>query len=65
VFTDAGNAFLQAGSLSGAPFYWSAGVGARLRTPVGPIGMDLAYRLRTDPRDRGRFAVHFYIGYAF
>jgi translocation and assembly module TamA len=57
VFVDAGNAWDKGISFNPAFGY---GLGARLRTPIGPIRADLAYGERT-----GEFRLHFSVGYTF
>lgn len=57
VFLDAGNAWDRGISFNPAFGY---GVGARFRTPIGPIRADLAYGERT-----GEFRLHFSVGYTF
>jgi translocation and assembly module TamA len=56
-FVDAGNAWDR-----GTPFHAAIGygVGARFRTPVGPIRIDLAYG-----RDTGKVRLHFSAGFTF
>jgi translocation and assembly module TamA len=56
-FVDAGNAWDDAELVRAAAGY---GVGARFRTPIGPIRADLAYGEET-----GEFRVHFSVGYTF
>lgn len=57
VFTDAGNA---ADSWRDFRFKQGSGVGARWRSPIGPVNLDLAYGHETrEPR------LHFSIGYGF
>lgn len=57
VFTDAGNA---ADSWSGLELKRGTGVGARWRSPIGPVNIDLAYSHATrEPR------LHFSVGYGF
>lgn len=57
VFTDAGNA---ADSWSGLELKRGTGVGARWRSPIGPVNIDLAYGHATrEPR------LHFSVGYGF
>lgn len=65
VFADAGNAFETYREVLHGPFYAGAGVGVRYETPAGPIGLDLAFKLREDPLDPSGAIVHFYVGYAF
>lgn len=51
-------------SLNGLRF--TAGLGARYRTIIGPVRLDWAYKLNPDPLgERGRWRVHFSIGQAF
>ena len=56
-FVDAGDAWDE-----GTPFSLAVGVGigARFRTPIGPIRADLAYGEQT-----GAFRLHFSVGYRF
>jgi translocation and assembly module TamA len=57
VFVDAGNATDELNSFSPAVGY---GVGARLRTPIGPFRLDLAYGEQVK-----KFRVHFSVGLSF
>lgn len=57
VFTDAGNA---ADSWSKFHFAQGSGVGARWRSPIGPVNLDLAYG-----HDTHEMRLHFSIGYGF
>lgn len=57
VFVDAGDAADSPGALSPAFGY---GVGARYRSPVGPINLDLAYGEATE-----EFRLHFSLGVSF
>jgi translocation and assembly module TamA len=57
VFTDAGNAWDEGTTFEPALGY---GVGARFRTPIGPIRADLAYGQKTS-----QFRIHFSVGYTF
>jgi len=65
VFADAGNAFESLAEAHRGPFYAGAGVGLRYLTPAGPVGLDIAYKLRDDPLDSSAVTINFYIGYAF
>jgi translocation and assembly module TamA len=56
-FVDAGNAANSVSSLDPAVGY---GVGARVRTPIGPFRFDLAYGQRT-----GGVRVHMSVGLTF
>jgi translocation and assembly module TamA len=56
-FVDAGNAWDRGVSFDPALGY---GLGARFRTPIGPIRADLAYGEKT-----GQLRLHFSVGYTF
>ena len=56
-FVDAGNAADQIGNLQPAVGY---GVGARLRTPIGPFRLDIAYGEQAK-----QVRVHFSVGLSF
>lgn len=56
-FVDAGNA---ADTISGLKPAVGAGVGARVRTPIGPLRFDVAYGEQTR-----QFRIHFSFGYTF
>ena len=57
VFVDAGNA---ANSLKDLTPVYGYGLGARWKSPLGPIGADIAYG-----EDTGKYRLHFNIGVAF
>ncbi len=57
VFADAGNVADSFGDMSLAT---SVGVGARVRTPAGPLNLDVAYAIRDT-----RLRLHFSLGIAF
>lgn len=57
VFVDAGDA---ADSLDGLSPVFGYGLGARYRSPVGPVNLDLAYG-----EDTGKFRLHFSLGVSF
>ena len=68
VFADGGNVFVRAADLSLAELRGSLGLGARYRSPIGPIRFDVGFKL--DRRTIGgelepRYALHFSIGQAF
>ena len=44
---------------------WSAGLGLRYRTPIGPMRLDWGYVLDPQPGDEGRSHFHLSIGHAF
>ncbi len=57
LFYDVGDAADTLQSFSAKRGY---GVGARWRSPVGPVNLDLAYG-----RDTGKYRIHFSLGFAF
>ena len=68
LFIDGGNVFADAAHLDLSRVRGSVGVGARYRSPIGPIRIDLGFKL--DRRVLGtqlepRYALHFSIGHAF
>lgn len=68
LFADGGNVFARAADLSLSELRGSLGVGARYRSPIGPIRFDVGFKL--DRRTIGttrepRYALHFSIGQAF
>lgn len=63
-FLDAGNVYARANDLDLGEIRGGIGFGVRYRSPVGPIRVDLGFKL--DRRDReGRAEVHVSIGQAF
>jgi len=68
VFVDGGNVFARASDLDLLQLRGSVGLGARYRSPIGPIRIDIGFKL--DRRLIGaslepRYAVHLSIGQAF
>lgn len=59
------------GLADGNQYRWSAGGGVRVRTPVGPVRLDLGYRLRDEllvgdpPRRNSGWGYHLSLGQAF
>ena len=64
-FLDNGNVFLETRNLTLSRLRWSAGLGLRYRTPIGPVRLDWGYILDPKPGDEGRSHFNFSIGYAF
>ncbi|HYN04069.1 MAG TPA: BamA/TamA family outer membrane protein [Vicinamibacteria bacterium] len=64
-FLDNGNVFLETRNLTLSRLRWSAGLGLRYRTPIGPVRLDWGYILDPEPGDDGRSHLNFSIGYAF
>ncbi len=64
-FLDTGNVYLEAREVDLGALRWSAGLGLRYRTPIGPIRLDWGYVLDPAPGDQGRSRFHLSIGHAF
>ena len=64
-FLDTGNVYLEARGVDLGALRWSAGLGLRYRTPIGPIRLDWGYVLDPVPGDDGRSRFHLSIGHAF
>jgi len=63
-FLDTGNVYPETRDLAVADLRWSAGLGLRYRTPIGPVRVDWGYVLDHQPGEsRSRF--HLSIGHAF
>ncbi len=73
VFTDAGNNWQSARQINPTRLFRSAGVGVSTVTPLGPLGLDLAYgfdRTAVDPltlrlRPEPKWQFHFRLGQLF
>ncbi len=73
VFTDAGNNWASARQLNPTRLYRSAGAGVSTVTPLGPLGLDMAYgfdRVAVDPttlraKPDPRWQFHFRLGQLF
>jgi translocation and assembly module TamA len=69
VFLDGGDVREELSDLRAGALHWAAGVGLRFKTLVGPVRVDVGYRLnRTgpdDPAPGSRFAFHLSLGEAF
>jgi outer membrane protein assembly factor BamA len=64
-FVDTGNVYPQTRDLALSDLRWSAGLGLRYRTPIGPIRLDWGYVLDPQPSDESRSRFHLTIGHAF
>ena len=67
-FLDAGNVFLRAGDVNVAALRASAGVGLRYRSPLGPLRLDIGFKLDRRDFTRGserRAVYHLSLGQAF
>lgn len=51
--------------ISGEPLKSDLGFGLRYLTPVGPVGMDIAFRLNRAEYSSSRFQIFLFIGYSF
>lgn len=69
VFLDAGNVFLRAADLDLSGVRGATGVGLRYASPIGPIRVDLGFKMDRQTfingRREGRTALHITVGQAF
>ena len=68
VFVDGGNVFERVTHVDVGELRGSVGFGLRYRSPIGPVRLDLGFKMdrRELGGDReGRYALHFSIGHAF
>jgi outer membrane protein assembly factor BamA len=69
VFLDGGDVTSQLSQLDVRNLNWAAGAGLRVLTPIGPLGLDFAYRLNrtgpTDPEPGERYQFILALGEAF
>jgi outer membrane translocation and assembly module TamA len=63
-FVDTGNVFPETGDLALSDLRWSAGLGLRYRTPIGPVRLDWGYVLDRQPGE-STYRFHLTIGHAF
>lgn len=64
-FIDFGNVWIKVGDISPGDMRYTAGLGLRYKTPVGPLRVDYGYKLNRATGDGSKGAVHFSIGHAF
>ena len=64
-FVDAGNVYYKIANLSPANLYYGTGFGVRYKSPVGPVGVDIAFPLRHIHQKQDPFALYFTIGQTF
>lgn len=62
LFADAGNVWLDSFTYKFDDLHYSAGLGIRIDTPIGPSGIDFA---RPIFDEENRWQIHFNIGYSF
>jgi outer membrane protein assembly complex protein YaeT len=66
VFMDAGNVYLKAKDISLGQLKYSPGLGLRYLSPIGAIGVDVAFPVnRIDFNQDRAYQFHFTIGYGF
>jgi len=65
LFLDGGNVFPEPYRIDGNDLLYGAGVGIRYRTPIGPVSVDLGYKLNPPSGDVGRVRLHVNLGRAF
>jgi outer membrane translocation and assembly module TamA len=63
-FLDTGNVYPEVNDLAVSDLRWSAGLGLRYRTPIGPVRLDWGYVLDRQPGE-SRSHFHLTIGHAF
>lgn len=63
-FTDAGSVYPRVSDLDLSQVFYTAGLGVRYRTPVGPVRVDWGYKLNRRAGE-GPYRVHITIGNAF
>ena len=66
IFLDAGNVFPKIHNLDLGQLKYSPGVGLRYLSPIGPIGLDIAFPTnRISYQQDSPYQVHFSVGYSF
>lgn len=65
LFVDTGTVTPEVDDLRRASFKTGLGAGLRVRTPIGPLRIDLGYGLNPLPTQEGRWQLYFSIGHAF
>lgn len=63
-FLDMGNVWVKAGDINPTQLKYTAGLGLRYATPVGPIRIDYGFKLNKEPGESSG-ELHFSIGQAF
>lgn len=64
-FVDAGNVFYKLKDTDLGRIKYGAGFGLRYQTPIGPVGLELAWPLNPINRQRDSYQVIFNIGHSF
>ncbi len=67
VFADAGMVWLDLDHIDGFPLQPTAGAGLRYKTPIGPLRLDVGYRLLDPPEfnELSRIGLHFSLSESF
>jgi outer membrane protein insertion porin family len=66
IFLDAGNVFPRIHNLDLGQLKYSPGVGLRYLSPIGPIGLDIAFPTnRINYQQDSPYQLHFTVGYSF
>ena len=63
-FVDTGNVFRRVGDFDLTEIRTAVGFGGRYRSPVGPIRVDLGFKVRREPGE-GPLELHISLGQAF
>lgn len=63
-FLDMGNVWVKAGDVNPSDLKYTAGLGLRYATPVGPVRIDYGFKLNKEPGESNG-ELHFSIGHAF
>jgi outer membrane translocation and assembly module TamA len=63
---DAGNVFFKIHQIDLGQLKYSPGLGLRYLTPIGAIGIDIAFPInRIDNQQDSPYQIHFTVGYGF
>jgi outer membrane protein insertion porin family len=65
LFTDGGNVFHRVTAFDVTELRGSLGFGVRYRSPIGPVRVDLGFKMDRQEFDKSRSVLHFSIGQAF
>jgi len=65
VFLDAGNVFQDSYKFDTGNLLYASGGGLRYQTPLGPIRLDVGYKINPEENDKDRYRIHINFGQAF